>query len=53
MMRADVNHFSLKDTFLTSMNVPSWLSISVCISAASVAVWGGLQVDSKNVSKAP
>ena len=40
MTSADVTHFSLKEPPLTEIAVPSWIAISMCISAAYMAVWG-------------
>ena len=46
MMSADVTHFYLKDPSPTTMAVPSRIALAMCLSAASVVVWGFLQVDS-------
>ena len=45
MMITDVTHIFLKELSLEKMSVPSWIYLAMCLSDASMVMWGFLQVD--------
>ena len=51
MMRVDAPHLSLKDILLNVMVMSSWIAVSMCLSVASVVMWGFLQVDYLDVPR--
>ena len=53
VMSTYVSHLSLNQPSLTVIFMPYRIYIAVCLSAASVVVWGFLQVDYWYLSEAP